>query len=399
MAESSPSGNKDLKDIYNRETVEKIADGFVAGWSEFKRSDFIEQVVAGLDERSFLERMNWIAEQLQQFLPVISCEDDFRHVVDLLIIASGPELVENDLKGYGGFFVLPLTRFVSLHGLDYFDESMRALYELTKRFSAEFDIRYFILQHQQRTLDTLKLWHRDSNCHVRRLISEGIRPRLPMGFQLKSFIADPAPVIELLTLIKDDKERFVQRSIANCLNDISKDNPQAVIDTLMQWQQENNSKDLQWMIRHSLRSLIKAGKPEALALLGYKQPQLTVHSARLDHSEIVMGETITFNAELHSNAEQSQTLLIDYALHFQKKNGKTRPKVFRLGEKTLLSSKPLLISASQLIKTVSVRTCYPGEHLFELIINGQPFDQISFNVLAEKDFEIAAKTDMETSHV
>ena len=165
-------------------------------------------------------------------------------------------------------FYLPFVFFVADHGLECFETSMRAQYELTKRFTAEFSIRAFIERYPNETLKRLAEWAHDPNMHVRRLVSEGTRPRLPWASRLRGFQEDPSPVLELLEVLKDDPEEYVRRSVANNLNDISKDHPELVVEVTRRWWLDA-SEDRRRLVRHALRTLVKAGNTEALAVLGY----------------------------------------------------------------------------------------------------------------------------------
>jgi 3-methyladenine DNA glycosylase AlkC len=171
------------------------------------------------------------------------------------------------------FFYLPHTTFVADYGLDPahnggrdpFEASMKALHELTRRFTAEFAIRPFLIAQEARTLASLMKWTRDPDPHVRRLCSEGSRPRLPWGLRLQSFVRDPRPTLPILEALKDDPELYVRRSVANHLGDIAKDHPDLVLDLCARWL-KGASSERKWLIRHALRYPAKKGSKAALKL-------------------------------------------------------------------------------------------------------------------------------------
>ena len=129
------------------------------------------------------------------------------------------------------------------------------------------------------TLQRLAEWAEDKNCHVRRLVSEGTRPRLPLAPRLTQFIKDPRPVLRLLDKLKADPEQMMRRSVANNLNDIAKDNPDLVVKTFKGWQRTQN-KGTQWIVSHASRTLVKEGHEDILALLGYS-PNIAIRVERL----------------------------------------------------------------------------------------------------------------------
>jgi len=257
---------------------------------------------------------------------------------------------------------------------------MLALKEMTKRFSAEADIRPFIQAYPQASMDLLAAWALDANLHVRRLVSEGVRPRLPLCSALPEFKKNPEPVLRLLELLKQDPALYVRRSVANCLNDISKDNPAACLQTLEAWNRFPTP-EMAWLTRHALRGLVKQGHPGALALLGYDtQPQVVVKEFQLAKGLLAMGEFLEFSLELQSNSNQSQQLVVDYLIQFQKQSGRLSPKVFKLTNLTLPAqgSKPL--SKRHLLVQRSTRKLHPGRHRLKI--------QVSGVVLAGADFTL-----------
>ncbi|MBI1880628.1 MAG: DNA alkylation repair protein [Chloroflexi bacterium] len=298
----------------------------------------------------------------------------------ILIDSLGPELIGDVLAGFDDFVIMSQCDFVAKYGLDYFDISMKALYEMTKRFTAEGAIRPFLQKYPEQTLEFLEQLSHDLSPLARRLASEGTRPRLPLAPRLPQFIKDPRPVLKLLDNLKADPTLLVRRSVANNLNDIAKDNPDLVVETLREWQ-KSKDKGTQWLIGHASRTLVKRGHREALALLGYPpNPAISVQNLALNRASVKLGEDLTFSFEIHSKADQPQNLMIDYVVYHMKANGKLAPKVVKLTQKKLKAGEALRLSKKHSFKLINTRVYYPGKHRVGVQINGQ--------IWAEAEFEL-----------
>ncbi|PCI43210.1 MAG: DNA alkylation repair protein, partial [Proteobacteria bacterium] len=247
-------------------------------------------------------------------------------------------------------------------------------------FSSEFGIRFFLLKSPDKTLRTMKIWTKDCDKHVRRLASEGSRPRLPWAMQLPAFIDDPTPVLELLELLKDDKEEYVRRSVANNLNDIAKDHPERVADTAETWML-GASNERKKLIRHACRTLLKQGNTRVLQVFAYNPPHLTQVNIQIETPEVMFGTALQFGMSISSNAKHAQPLMIDYVIHHQKANGKTSPKVFKWSVKTLAANETLKLSKKHMIKKISTRTYYQGLHTLEIMVNGVSVGKVDFQLL------------------
>ncbi len=360
-----------FRKVFNKESVKKLAQRIKKNYSDFEKEKFIDTICSRLDELSFGERNKLIQDTLIEFLP-----DNFEKVVKILIDSLDERLEENGINGYEGFIIMPQTYVIERLGIDNFDSSMYALYEMTMRFSSEGAIRRFIEKYPRASLSLLKKWTNDPNVHVRRLVSEGTRPRLPLESPIKMFVKDPLPVIELLELLKDDKELYVQRSVANNLNDISKDNPEIVIKTLKEWKQ-NANKNRWWVIRHALRTLLKQGNKEALEILGYETPQIEVSDFSILSKCVQLNQSVTFQVKISS--KKSQKLLLNYIIHFVKANGNTSTKTFRIASKKMKFGEEVLLKKNHPFKKLTTRKLYSGAHHVELVINGVSFGKKEFN--------------------
>lgn len=369
--------NFQVRDVFNARVVNQLAADLARVWSGFDARGFSRVVNSRLKDLSFSGRAAWIRDSLWGYLP-----KDFPRALEIILKALPPEIVADDLTGYDGFIVMPQNDFVAKYGLEHYELSMGALYQMTRRFSAEGAIRAFILKDSERTLAILSEWAEDENPHVRRLVTEGTRPRLPWTMQLKPFIDDPRPVLTLLEKLKTDPVLMVRRSVANNLNDIAKDNPDLVVHTLRRWKTINDE-GTQWLIRHAARTLVKQGNQEALAVLGFDlKPGIAVSKFRLAPSTVNMGAEIAFSFEIKSTAKRKQNLVIDYVIHHVKANGKLAPKVFKLTNRKLMAGETIQIAKRHSFRPIRTRNYYAGEHRIAIQINGIEQVMAKFQLVA-----------------
>jgi 3-methyladenine DNA glycosylase AlkC len=364
-----------LRNTYNVRVCKLLAIRIKKKYKQFNDKGFIQGIAKEIDALSFGDRSVLIRKNLKKYLP-----DDPAKAIQIIIDSLGPELVlEPGKTEWDSFINVSLSEFIMDVGMDpeNFDLSMKALYELTKRCSSENAIRPFIRKYPKKTFVYLNKWIKDENVHPRRLVSEGTRPRLPLSSPLRDFIKDPTPIIPFLEVLKDDPELYVRRSVANNLNDISKDNPTIVVAVLKKWK-KNASANRMWVIRHALRTLLKRGNKDALLLLGYGDAKVELESLKVETPHVGVGEHLCFTAMLHSLADQD--LMIDYAIHFVKANGKHRDKVFKLAKKKVKKGEKLILKKRHLVKQMSTRKHYAGEHLLELIVNGKRMGRGNFDV-------------------
>ena len=352
-----------LKNSFGPDVIERVADALLEAGATFDRSAFVAMANDGFDELELTGRARHVAAAMADHLP-----DDRAEALRLVTASLGPE--DEELVGMEGFFYLPHVYFVADHGLDHFEEAMTAQYELTKRFTAEFSIRAYLEQHQEATLARLREWTSDPSEHPRRLVSEGTRPRLPWAGRLKAFQADPAPVIELLELLKDDESEYVRRSVANNLNDIAKDHPALVVEITRRWWADADD-NRRRLIRHGLRTLIKAGDPGALEVLGYgPDSPLAVSDVTLTPSDPSIGGKVRVEVTLTNPTSADLGGLIDLRVHFVKANGSTSPKVFKGAEVEVAAGGSHVVAKTISLRQHSTRTHYPGRHEVDVLVNG-----------------------------
>tara|TARA_R110001599_G_scaffold74653_3_gene205811 strand:+ start:1562 stop:2692 length:1131 start_codon:yes stop_codon:yes gene_type:complete len=370
-----------FKNLLNQHVVADMAGHFSRHYKAFDRPAFVAAANKGLESLELKARTEHITQAMILYLP-----RDFTHAGQILL-ASLPALQDEspssgspESAGISGWAIMTLSHYVALQGQEHFDFSMMLLKEMTKRLSSEFAIRFFILQSAQNTLAIFAKWVSDPDQDVRRLVSEGSRPRLPWAMQLPMFIADPAPVIALLEQLKDDDEEYVRRSVANNLNDIAKDHPELVADIAEQWLKDA-SKNRQRLVRHACRTLIKNGHKRTLAALGFVPPIIASAKVSVLTKHVIFGEALQFSLALTSNTDTTQALMIDYIVHHQKANGKTTGKVFKWRNSNLTPSTILTIEKKHAIKAITTRVYYAGLHSVEVIVNGISVGRADFELI------------------
>ena len=354
-----------LKNQFGEEIPEKIAGMILAAYSAFDSAAFVRNSLDGYEPLSLTQRGWKIAHALRQYLP-----DNCAAAVEILIASLGPKLNKTEGNGMEPFLYSPHVFFVAEYGLDDYEISMLAQYELTQRFTAEFSIRPFLEKYQESTLARLRKWTEDPSVHVRRLVSEGTRPRLPWAQHLRQFMKDPSPVLALLELLKDDPELYVRRSVANNLNDIGKDHPTLLVDTTRRWMKDATP-ERRWLIRHALRSAVKRGESGALSVLGFDEdPNVSIRDVRIEPERVVIGGSVEIAFEIANKYQRKQSVLVDLQVHFIKANGKGSPKVFKLKAVEFAPQEVIHIQKKILLAQMTTRKHYPGLHKVEVLVNG-----------------------------
>ena len=367
--------NYKLKDFFDIRLVQRIARDVQKVWKPFPSMDFVEQIVKKLPDLELKDRAGLIAIHLHRCLP-----PDYPEALDILLHALQKAELEEPKSGMSGFYFMPHSLFVAEYGMGYFDLSMNALYEITQRFTSEFAIRPFLLRYPERSLALLSKWAKDPNEHVRRLVSEGTRPRLPWAMRLPEFQVSPQPVLQLLEQLRTDTSAYVRRSVANNLNDISKDHPALVVQTCSRWMKELGD-PIKDICVHALRSLVKAGDPSALSVLGFAH-QVAATAKILTSNEVVnLGENLVFEVEISSLEQEPTTLIIEYVIHYLKSNGTHRPKIFRLAKEHFGALETKKYTRRKQFIDFTTRTHYPGTHFLEIQVNGKRYGKQAVEVV------------------
>jgi len=360
-----------FKNLIHAGTVEAAARHLARTRPDFDARRFRRLASQGLDTLEFKARARHVCSALEATLPA-----DFAANCDAIEAALAPvrgdealsELYDRD-DGLAGWVVWPLSEYVARRGLDSPKRALAALHAMTQRFSAEWALRPFIEHHPGLTFATLNRWTRDPSEHVRRLVSEGSRPRLPWGLQLRALIADPSPTLPLLERLQDDPSEYVRRSVANHLNDIAKDHPDRVADWLEQHLPDAPA-PRRALLRHASRTLIKRGDRRVLEAWGLGRPFAGEVALKLSPRRIALGDAVTLALTLRSRARRAQTLVIDYAVHHVKAHGGTAPKVFKGWNVTLAPGETRALEKRHAVKPITTRTYYAGRHAVDVRING-----------------------------
>ena len=344
-----------LKDWFDAARYRAIAKELAGITPKFNTDVFLKSVLDGLEARSLMERVHQCAVAVNAAMPG-TYQQKIRALQKL-----APRIGHE-------FVTIFLGDFVATFGLDDFDFSMEALRFFTVFGTAEFAVRPFIVADQDRALQKLLKWTADPDEKVRRLASEGSRPRLPWGMRLQALVRNPKPTGKILDALKDDDSLFVRRSVANHLNDITKDHHDYVLQRLESWDLQREQ--LRWIAKHACRTLIKRGHPRALKLFGFGKAaevtaQLAASPARLD-----LGQRLTLTAALTSTSSRSQRLAIDYVVHYVKASGGSAEKVFKWTEIDLPAYAEIELIKSQVVRDFTTRKHYAGRHRVELQING-----------------------------
>lgn len=357
-----------LKDaLFNPIKVQKIAKEILGVYPSFAYQQFIDDVLEPFETLALKERIYHIRDILHKYLP-----SHYKEALKVLLLALPPELDNSKSDDdFGDFIYAPYAEFVLAYGCSeaYLHFSLDALRKMTKRFSVEFAIRDFINHYPKETFAMLLTCSLSTHYHERRLASEGLRPNLPWGKKIA--LAYPK-AMQALENLYFDKTRYVTRSVANHLNDVAKRDAPLVIETLTRWKHsaKQDSKEMAFISKHALRTLIKRGDTEALAFLGYlPSPSIDVGQMLIHCSEIHIGESLEFSVKIE--AKDDVNLMVDYILYFMTKSGKRTPKVYKLKQLALKKLEHRLLSKKHPLRAnMSTRTLYAGVHKLELQING-----------------------------
>ena len=354
-----------LKNAYGPEIARRIAAMVAAIHPRFEQRAFLRDALRGYEALELMPRGRHIARALALHLP-----RDFADAARILVDSMDAP-VEPLAGPMASFLFMPHAFFVAEQGLDHFEASMAAQHAITQRFTAEFSIRPFLQRHPEETLARLAEWARDPSPHVRRLVSEGTRPRLPWAPRLPEFQRDPAPVLRLLEALRDDPEPYVQRSVANNLNDIGKDHPGVLAETCERWMR-GAPPSRQWIVRHALRGAVKRGDPRALAVLGFgggagfvvSEPTLTPRRVR-------MGGRVEVAFTIANPGPGTRRAVVDFRIHYVKASGRTAPKVFKLRAIELAAGEATRVAKTVSLADMTTRRHHAGRHEVEAWIDGR----------------------------
>ncbi len=352
-----------LKHQFGPPVVRRLATEIGAVQRRFDRAAFECEALRGFEALELLDRGRHLGRVLRDHLPA-----HFPDAVDVLL-ATLPEH-KAPAGGMSSFYYLAHTEFVRQFGVPHLDASLTALHALTQVFTGEFAIRPLVDAHPGPVLERLREWTRDPSEHVRRLVSEGTRSRLPWAPRLRAFAADPSPVVELLERLRDDESLYVRRSVANNLNDIWKDHPARLVAIAAAWM-EDASAERRWIVQHALRSAVKKGDAGALRVLGFgAKASLRVVEHAISPARPRMGTKVVVTVTLDNPSRRAQQVVVDLVVHFVKASGGTSPKVFKLANVSLAPRESVSLRKTVSLADLTTRQHYPGRHQVALQMNG-----------------------------
>ncbi len=353
---------EELRQIYNEIFIEKITSAIKREYDAFDKDEFRTRILQD-DWKSLAlkQRMRKITVCLHEQLP-----QEYEETLEILVKAA-PQFT-----GLGGII---FPDYVEQYGLEMWDESMCALKYFTKFSTSEFAVRLFLLKDGKKMLDQMLKWSIDSDEHVRRLASEGSRPRLPWGLAVPSLKQNPEQTLKILDNLKDDDSLYVRKSVANHLNDISYFHPDIVLKIANEWYGKNKNTD--WIIRHACRSLLKKGNKQALLLFGYEDDNaIKIEDLIIDHDHIFIGDRIQFSFIISS--EKSLKIRVEYGIDYVKARGQRNKKVFMLKGIEMKKGDRTSITRRHSFKDLTTRKHYKGRHTLSIIVNGAVKAEIDF---------------------
>ncbi len=356
-----------LKEEFNQKFISRLADEFFFVYSRFNKNSFLLN----------LELLDWKSLELKQRMRAIT-----NIINDSLKISYKQQMevlfwVAPKFSGIQGF-VFP--DFVQVYGLNDFNTSLKALAFFTEFSTSEFAVRPFIEKYPIESIKQLLIWSKSNNHHVRRLSSEGSRPKLPWAPPLRGFIKDPTPVLQILENLKNDESLYVRKSVANHLNDISKNHPILVLDICKRWYGKTETTD--WIVKQALRTLLKKGNKEALTIFGTANAdKIEVADLQLSKNKLKIGEEFMFSFEINNTDKTHLNLRLEYIIHFMKSNGRTSPKIFKITESIFSSETKKQLIRKHKFADLTTRKHYPGKHQLAIVVNGDVMKTIDFEIM------------------
>lgn len=349
-----------LKHLIGGNTASDTADAVSRVWAPFDRAAFLADILPVIDGLELMQRGQCIADALRRHLPAAFPEA--APILKACLPAPGH-------PGLSGWALLAVNQYVAAEDTRHIETALDLLKALTPHFTGEFGIRRLIHERQDEALAIIATWVTDPNHHVRRLASEGTRPRLPWAMRLPKLVSDPAPILPILQALVDDEEDYVRRSVANSLNDIAKDHPDLVAD-FVESHTDGASKNRLWLLKHASRTLLKKGHGKALANFGFGALTDVTATLTLADNKIDFPGDLSFEVRLTNTSEQKRTVLLDYAIHHQKKDGSLTPKVFKGKSMVLGPGETVTIQKRHALRPITTRVYHPGLHRLEILLNG-----------------------------
>lgn len=360
-----------LKNVYTRTFLENFTSSCKKVIPELDQQK-VGRFVFGnnWDQLELKERMSRLAKAMSLFLPkkLEEAAPVLKKMIDTL---------EQDNFPVNGFEYMFIPEFVEKNGIDHLHISLELFERITQFVSCEFAIRPFIIKYRTPVMEQMLEWSNHKHANVRRFSSEGCRSRLPWAMAIPEFKKDASLILPILENLKADSSLFVRKSVANNLNDISKDHPELALKLASQWFGKNDKTD--WVVKHGCRTLLKAGYPKALKLFGYAPIEsLSVSNMHILSPSVNFGSSLIFSFSVKNKTKNDITVRLEYAIYFLKGNGSSTKKVFKISERELLPQQKLTVEKSHVLKAISTRKYYAGEHGLSIIVNGIEFKKQPF---------------------
>lgn len=362
-----------FKDIYNESFYDQFSDVLAQTLPAFDKTKFIQLIFNDkFDGFELKQRMTHTAKVLSQFI-----DNDLnlakRAIKNIIAGLNKAGISEQSVE----FMFFP--EYIEMHGLEDYDTSISAFEFITQYTSCEFAVRPYIEKYQEKMLAQMLVWSKHPDNRVRRLASEGSRPRLPWAMALPTLKKDPRPLLPILSNLKHDSCEGVRRSVANNLNDIAKDNPDFVIGIAKQWQ--GMSKDTDALIKHGCRTLLKQGHPEILKLFGFDSTGITLDQFAINTQKVAIGDKLAFSFAVTNQQTSKKLVRLEYGIYYMKNNGELSRKVFKISEREIDPGKTYAFERKQSFKLITTRKFYPGKHQVSMIINGQESQRHDFELI------------------
>lgn len=362
-----------LKDMYSLGFYEQFSKTLARKIPSFSKKEFMRLIFdKDFEKKELKERMRHTSTVLHTFFP-----KDYAATTQLIaeIIA---DLRANDF-GEDSFTFMLLPDYIEVYGLQDYKNSIKALELVTQFVSCEYAVRPFLLQYGDKMMEQMTKWSLHKNHKVRRLSSEGARPKLPWGMAVPALKQNPQPILAILENLKNDPSDFVRRSVANNLNDISKDHPHIVLNIAKRW--KGISKETDAIIKHGSRTLLKQGHAEILQFYGLAGDHLLLSDFKIITPKVKIGGALEFSFSIYNKNPTEELVRLEYAIYYRKQNGQLSKKVFKISERVYQPEEKAVVIRKQKFILITTRTFYPGAHKMAVIVNGQEKVAGDFNLI------------------
>lgn len=367
--------SKLFKDVFFKvEFINEFSAALATALPKFNAKKFQQQVFDNeWKNKELKQRVSHIVSVLKDTLP-----DDYPQALSVILKAT-QHLKSQKIKEVSfGYVCLP--EYIQVYGLEHYKESIAAIEEITQFVTCEFAVRPFIVKYGDKMMKQMLRWSKHKNAKVRRLSSEGCRPRLPWAMALPDFKKDPSPILPILENLKTDKDIWVQKTVANNLNDISKDNPELAIKIFKRWVGE--CKETDWVVKHAARTLLKQGNAGVMAIFGLKMDKaIEVSNFKIETHKVKMGGDVHFSFTLSNNSKKEKLIRVEYAMYYLRANGTHSKKVFKISEKNYLPQSNTYVERRQSFKAITTRVYYAGVQKLSVIINGHELTTGEFKLV------------------